>query len=100
MVIFNMRQKKPDYNIITNNCQNFASLLLDAIQTGAHQQFATAFAVYQRMTGAGHIKDLFVEDEVDQTVAEQELHRQNTLQTAQQVMDEQTTTLDSHHTLH
>jgi hypothetical protein len=99
MVIHNMREKRPAYNIINNNCQNFAVLMLDAIQVGAHREFATSFAVYQRATGAGQIKDLFVdkhpEEQTDQT--RPELHRHDTVQQAQQVMEEKTTKLDNHH---
>jgi hypothetical protein len=99
MVIHNMREKRPAYNIISNNCQNFAVLLLDAIKIGAHKEFATSFAVYQRATGAGHIKDLFVdmhpEEQEDQS--RPQLHHQDTVQAAQQVMEENTTKLDNHH---
>lgn len=99
MVIHNMREKRPAYNIISNNCQNFAELMLDAIQVGAHQQFATSFAVYQKATGRGEIKDLFVDNHPDEQVdpARPELHRQDTVQNAQQVMEEHTTKLDNHH---
>jgi hypothetical protein len=101
MIIHNMREKRPAYNIISNNCQNFAVLMLDAIQLGAHREFATSFAVYQRATGAGLIKDLFIdqhpEEQTDQT--RPELHRQDTVQQAQKVMEENTTKLDNHHSL-
>ena len=46
MVIHNMRQKRPAYNLISNNCQTYATQLLEAIQIGAHQAFATTFAIY------------------------------------------------------
>ena len=95
MVIHNMRAKKPAYNIISNNCQNFAELMLDAIQIGAHKQFATTFSVYQKATGRGEIKDLFVDNHPDEQ-ARPELHRQDTVQTAQKVMEEHTTKLDDH----
>jgi hypothetical protein len=116
MVIHNMRSLRPEYNIISNNCQNFAEQMLDAIQIGAHQEFATAFAVYQRATGKGTIKDLFVDHHPEEqktdigagVVAEGEggeggeggekLHRVDTVQNAQIVMDEQTTRLDNHRT--
>jgi hypothetical protein len=101
MIIHNMREKRPAYNIISNNCQNFAVLMLDAIQLGAHREFATSFAVYQRATGAGEIKDLFTDrhpqEQTDQT--RPELHRQDTVQQAQQVMEENTTKLDNHRSL-
>ncbi|RMZ82877.1 hypothetical protein DV737_g1874, partial [Chaetothyriales sp. CBS 132003] len=83
--------------------------LLDAIQIGAHKKFATSFAVYQRATGEGTIKDLFTDnhpEEQQQDEAEEQeaddpdrppkLQHTNTLQTAQQVMDEHTTKLDRH----
>lgn len=100
MTIHNMRTKRAAYNLITNNCQNFAVLLLDAIQIGAHKEFATSFAIYQRATGAGKIKDLFPEDPPDDHLTEEPalaLHRQNTVQRAQEVMDAETTQLDDHH---
>ncbi|RDL37693.1 Uncharacterized protein BP5553_05126 [Venustampulla echinocandica] len=99
MVIHNMREKRPAYNVISNNCQNYAVLLLDAIQIGAHQEFATSFAVYQAATGAGTIKDLFADkhpEEQKPHPERPELHRVDTVQNAQQVMDENTTKLDNH----
>jgi hypothetical protein len=110
MTIHNMRSKRAAYNLISNNCQNFALAMLDAIQIGAHKQFATSFAVYQRATGLGSIKDLFLdrhpEEQEVMAVEEQEgdeggrpprLQHQNTLQAASQIMDEQTTKIDRHH---
>ncbi|KAF7974989.1 hypothetical protein HWV62_10745 [Athelia sp. TMB] len=99
MVIHNMRQKRPAYNIISNNCQNYAELMLDAIQIGAHKEFATSFAVYQAATGHGSIKDLFVDNHPDEQndPHRPELHRQDTVHTAQQVMEANTTKLDNHH---
>ncbi len=102
MVIHNMREKRPAYNLINNNCQNYALLLLDAIQIGAHIEFATSFAVYQRATGAGSIKDLFVDQHPEEQkidAAPPGFHRTNTVQNAQQVMEENTTKLDNHHSL-
>lgn len=98
MTIHNMRQTRPAYNIISNNCQNFAVSMLDAIQIGAHREFATTFAIYQRATGAGEIKDLFVDEHPDEQTDQSrpELHRMDTVQTAQHVMDTETTKLDNH----
>ena len=105
MTIHNMREKRAAYNLISNNCQNFAVNLLSNIQTGAHQEFATSFAVYQRATGEGSINDLWTakpaegeaeslkNDEEEKTKAK----RQDTLNLAQQVMDENTTKLDQDH---
>ncbi|KAG9240909.1 hypothetical protein BJ878DRAFT_483422 [Calycina marina] len=103
MVIHNMRQIRPAYNLINNNCQNFAVKMLDACQIGAHREFASTFAIYQRATGAGTIKDLFVdshpEDQKTDTDTDLErpgIHRMDTVQTAQIVMDEQTAKIDNH----
>ena len=91
-----MRQTRPAYNLISNNCQNFAVNMLDAIQVGAHREFATTFAVYQRATGRGAIKDLFSDPPEGQDDQEAPAH-EATMQYAHQVMDENTTKLDSHH---
>ncbi|KAE8447171.1 hypothetical protein EG329_011002 [Mollisiaceae sp. DMI_Dod_QoI] len=114
MTIHNMRQKRAAYNIISNNCQNFAVAMLDAIQIGAHQAFATSFAVYQAATGKGTIKDLFEdhhpeEQKTDVPVDQvnggangegedgmERVHKVDTVQNAQSVMDQQTTKLDNH----
>lgn len=103
MAIFNMKRHHPAYNLINNNCQNFAMNLLDEIRIGQHREFATSFSVYQRAIGAGSIKDLFVDDHPDEKpeTADQEvqpgLPHHDTLQVAQQVMDDNTTKLDQHH---
>jgi hypothetical protein len=99
-----MREKRPAYNVISNNCQNFAVTLLDAIQIGAHREFATSFAVYQRATGAGAIKDLFVdkhpeEQKTDIDTEKPEMHRTDTVQNAQHAMEQNTTKLDNHRAL-
>lgn len=63
-VMDRMRAARPAYNLISNNCQNFALLLLDAIQTGeaaAHAGFGTALAVVKAATGPGRISDLFAD---------------------------------------
>jgi len=103
MVIHNMRMLRPAYNLINNNCQNYAVKMLDAIQIGAHREFATTFAIYQRATGAGTIKDLFIDNHPEEQKtddvpdpARPQPHRQDTVQTAQQVMNENTTTIDDH----
>lgn len=98
MTIHNMRSTRPAYNLISNNCQNFAVNLLDAIQLGSHRDFATAFSVYSRATGKGAIKDLFAEPPPEEQVAPGETQGQHqaTMQYAQQVMQENTTQLDDH----
>ncbi|KAJ4394007.1 hypothetical protein N0V93_003224 [Gnomoniopsis smithogilvyi] len=100
MAIFNMREKRASYNLINNNCQNFAMNLLDKIRIGQHRQFATSFAVYQRAIGDGTIKDLFIESHPDEDPDDgikPELEHHDTIQVAHQVMDENTTKLDNHH---
>ncbi|RMD44296.1 hypothetical protein DV735_g798, partial [Chaetothyriales sp. CBS 134920] len=115
MTIHNMRAKRPGYNLISNNCQNFALALLDAIQIGAHKKFATSFAVYQQVTGLGSITDLFADSPIeDQQEPDEEeeaganaddpdrppkLHHTNTLQAAEQVMAEHTTKVNKHNYL-
>lgn len=101
MVIFNMRAKRPAYNLINNNCQNFAMNLLDKIRVGQHRAFATSFAVYQAAVGDGTVKELFVEAHPDEGGGEDdvkpELEHRDTLQVAHDVMEENTTKLDNHH---
>jgi hypothetical protein len=106
VTIHTMRSKRPAYNLISNNCQNFAVNLLDNIQLGAHRDFATALSVYSAATGDGEVVDLFdkhPEDQVEQDdmkADEEEMpkpKRQNTVANAQQVMDEHTTKLDDDH---
>lgn len=107
MVIHNMREQRAAYNLINNNCQTYAVNLLDAIQIGAHREFATTFAIYQRATGAGAIKDLFEDKhpeeqktDIDQGDSDKpDFHRTDTVQNAQIVMDQHTTKLDNHTTL-
>lgn len=98
MTIHNMREKRPAYNLISNNCQNFAVNLLDAIQVGAHRDFATAFTIYSRATGKGSISDLFSEPPPEETAApvQSQQEHDNTMQYAQQVMHDNTTQLDDH----
>ena len=110
MVIFNMRAKRPAYNLISNNCQNFALFLLDAIQVGKHREFGTAFSVYQRATGKGKISDLFADTAPDEPVvveaeegeAEESVARkkrdyfQSIVDYAKKTMDDNTKTVDSH----
>lgn len=103
MVIFNMREKRPAYNLLDNNCQNFALKFLDNIRVGKHRDFATSFNVYQRAIGAGTIKDLFTDEHPDDKpeTADEDAglgaKHHDTVQTAQHIMDENTTKLDNHH---
>ncbi|EPS39849.1 hypothetical protein H072_6413 [Dactylellina haptotyla CBS 200.50] len=100
MVIHNMREARAGYNLISNNCQNFAVNLLDVVQLGAHREFATAFAVYQKATGKGRIKDLFLDQHPEEQASPPRpgIIRHDTVHNAQQVMMENTTQLDNHTT--
>lgn len=103
-MIFKMREVNPAYNLISNNCQNFALMMVDAVQVGAkaHREFASTFAIYQRATGEGKISDLFVQDPGDENETVQpgvSPDGQNAVHVAQQVMDDNTTKLDHHHSL-
>merc|ERR1711981_560002 len=103
MTIYNMRHARPAYNLITNNCQNFALELLKVISVGKHREFGSTFAIYERATGKGKIKDLFVEenpDEAAMAMAEEGMpkpQRMDTVANAEHVMDVNTTKLDNHH---
>ncbi|KAF3918208.1 hypothetical protein ABW20_dc0107156 [Dactylellina cionopaga] len=101
MVIHNMREERPAYNLISNNCQNFAVNLLDVIQIGSHGQFATSFAVYQKATGKGHIKDLFVDQHPEEQSPPPQpgIVHHDTVHNAQQVMEQNTTKLDDYNSL-
>ena len=100
MVIFNMRARKAAYNLINNNCQNFAMNLLNTIQVGKHREFGTSFSVYQRVTGKGRIMDLFAPEEVagdpNQSLAEGHAEHDNVMQHAQEVINENTTSISVH----
>lgn len=93
-----IREKRPGYNLITNNCQTYALQLLDAIKVGMRKEFGTTLAVYERLTGSGKVVDLFAKtDDVDQ--GGEAPAGENTVSLAQQVMDENTTQLDPHEEL-
>ncbi|KAL2143673.1 hypothetical protein VTI28DRAFT_10103 [Corynascus sepedonium] len=101
MVIYSMRRKKPAYNLISNNCQNFALLMLDAIQLGAAErtEFATTLAVVQAATGSGKIRDLFEERPPgQQQAALEQADKDNPIVAlAKRLMDQHTKKLDNHH---
>ncbi|KAI0194590.1 hypothetical protein F4808DRAFT_441349 [Astrocystis sublimbata] len=96
MVIYNMRMKQKGYNLITNNCQNFALNMLDAIQIGKQREFGTAMAIFQRATGEGKISDLFLTTELPETEEQDDKPPDQVVQNASKVMDEKTTKLDVH----
>ncbi|AEO61903.1 hypothetical protein MYCTH_2312655 [Thermothelomyces thermophilus ATCC 42464] len=102
MVIWSMRKKKRAYNLISNNCQHFALLMLDAIQLGAAErtEFATTLAVVQAATGSGKIRDLFAEKQSpgEQQAALERADKDNPIVAlAKRLMDQHTKKLDSHH---
>lgn len=101
LVIYEMRQRKPGYNLISNNCQNFALLMLDAIQisAAARTDFATTLAVVQTATGPGKIRDLFADKPTsEQLLVVEPVEKDNPIVAlAKRLMDEHTTKLDTHH---
>ncbi|KAH7182375.1 uncharacterized protein B0J16DRAFT_343597 [Fusarium flagelliforme] len=99
-VIQSIRERQPTYNLITNNCQTYVLQLLDAIKVGGHKEFGTTAAVYDRIFGKGKIMDLFEGDEEAQQQQQQELEaggqeKPNTVNFAQNVMDQNTNQLDT-----
>ncbi|KAI0817618.1 hypothetical protein GGR55DRAFT_621240 [Xylaria sp. FL0064] len=95
MVIYNMREKQKGYNLITNNCQNFALNMLDAIQIGKHKEFGTALAIFRRATGKGTVSELFLAN-TSEAEEQDEKPPDEIMQHASQVMDEHTTKIDTH----
>ncbi|KAI0114000.1 hypothetical protein GGR51DRAFT_474778 [Nemania sp. FL0031] len=98
MVIYNMREKQKGYNLITNNCQNFALNMLDAIQIGKQRDFGTALAIFQRATGEGRVSDLFLAN-LPEAEEQDEKPPEEIMQHAFKIMDENTTKLDTHQSL-
>lgn len=98
-MIQTIREKQPAYNLITNNCQTYALQLLDAIKASGDNEFGTTLAIYERILGPGKVADLFVtdteEDEAGQEHAFAPPGRQDTVVFAQQVMNDNTTQLDT-----
>lgn len=98
-VIQSIREKQPGYNLITNNCQTYALQLLDAIKVGIQKEFGTTLAVYERLTGSGKVADLFqvqVQETQGDPGEQGAPQGQTTVQFAQQVMQDNTTQLDTH----
>ncbi|KAF2003658.1 hypothetical protein P154DRAFT_519887 [Amniculicola lignicola CBS 123094] len=62
-VIQHLRDARPGYNLITNNCQTYVLQLLDAIKVSNVKEFGTTLAVYDRIFGEGKVADLFPEME-------------------------------------
>jgi hypothetical protein len=103
-MIQQMRQTRAAYNLISNNCQNFALLMLDAIQIDGpvtRTQFATTLAVVQTATGPGRIKDLFADKPPGEQAVLEPVEKDNPIVAlAKRLMDENTTKLDNHHHAH
>lgn len=97
-MIQSVRDKQPVYNLITNNCQTYALQLLDAIKVGGHNQFGTTLAVYERLVGSGKVIDLFpkMEGQEHEEAPPAAQDGQDTVSLAQQVMNDNTTQLDTH----
>lgn len=62
-VIQLIREKRPAYNLITNNCQTYALQLLDAIKVSTQKELGTTLAVYERVFGRGKVADLFAKQD-------------------------------------
>ncbi|KAJ7190041.1 hypothetical protein GGX14DRAFT_606662 [Mycena pura] len=116
MTIYNMRHKQKAYNLITNNCQNFALQMLNAVQVGKHLEFATAYSLYHAAASGGSggvstllsgqaespVSSIFTAQAQELPMAEEEESERpphHVVAHAQEVMDEHTTKLDDHHSL-
>jgi len=104
MTIYRMREKNKAYNLISNNCQNFALQMLDAVQMGKHLEFATAFAVYRTAVDgrSDKIAQLFRDEAQQLPIAEEvdaERPPHHVLNHAQGLMEEHTAKVDDHRTL-
>lgn len=86
-----MREHRPAYNLISNNCQNFASNLLRKVQIGAHHEFAKALAVYNNKFNLTQLKGLFDNHPDDDPEQRPYTPPEGTVNLAQKVMDEHTT---------
>lgn len=62
-VIQQIRNTRPSYNLISNNCQTYVLQLLDAIRVSQVKEFGTTLAVYDRLFGTGKVSDLFVDED-------------------------------------
>jgi hypothetical protein len=76
--------------------------LLDAIKVGVNKEFGTTLAVYERVFGPGKIKDLFEGEETEgheqqqiETGPDAGPGRSDTVNLAQDVMNQNTTQLDT-----
>lgn len=93
-VIAQLRETRPAYNLITNNCQTYALLLLDAIKAEGEAKFPTTQNVWERLTGKGKVLDLFKQEE--EQAEGQGAGAQETVTNAQSVMTDHTAQVDAH----
>ncbi|KAF5025383.1 hypothetical protein F66182_2548 [Fusarium sp. NRRL 66182] len=72
-------------------------MLLDAIEVGVSKEFGTTLAVYERLLGPGKVQDLFDGGERPQEPLQEnaKLGRSNTVSFANDVMNDNTTQLDT-----
>lgn len=91
-VIAQLRETKPAYNLITNNCQTYALLLLDAIKAEGEAKFPTTQNVYDRLTGPGKVLDLF---QPPSDVPHDPEQGQETVMNAQSLMTDHTNQVDA-----
>lgn len=94
MVISHVREKQAAYNLITNNCQTYALLLLDAIKADGVSKFPTTLNVYKALTGPGKVMDLFKPE--SEGGAEPDPEAPEAVSVAAALMDQHTTQLDTH----
>lgn len=92
-MIESVRAKQAAYNLITNNCQTYALLLLDAVKATGDAKFPTTLNVYEALTGPGKVMELFPENKQPH---EPEQAPTEAVTVAQGVMDQHTTQLDTH----
>ncbi|KAF7561650.1 hypothetical protein G7046_g2490 [Stylonectria norvegica] len=98
-VIHSIRETRPAYNLISNNCQTYVLQLLDAIKVGMRKEFGTSRAVYERLVGPGTVLELFAGPEESHELANAPLTDSGTVSLAEQVMNENTVQLDTHEEL-
>ncbi|KAK5994279.1 hypothetical protein PT974_04751 [Cladobotryum mycophilum] len=94
-VIQSIRERRPAYNLITNNCQTYVLQLLDAIKVGINKEFATTAAVYDRLLGQGRVMDLFSKTEALPEGQPGGPEGDNAVSLAAQVMNDNTNQLDT-----
>jgi len=97
LTIHEMREKCAAYHLIDNNCQTFASALIDKIQIGHHRKFATALAVYNNVFNTSQLKSMFEHHPDDDPDQRPDTPEEGTVVLAEKVMDEQTAQVEKKH---